>query len=220
MKKTLFTSYLCSKEEPIIQEIISKWKLLNPEFNVLYFSDDDINEFFRNTPHYNIYKKMRNGVAIADFFRIYYINKCGGLWFDIDIEPTKITIINDHNIQLFDCGYENISYMLIGGNPNQKLFNKVIFEVIKNIEKNIPNKYQHIMEITGPRIIQNIIFEIMKIENKDGCFKAPNEPKIYLKNTDYEFCYNKIVLKTTKTELYNKLQKKYKKERYQNYNYV
>lgn len=80
---------------------------------------------------------MKNGVAIADFFRICYINKYGGVWFDIDLEPVKLNITNVHNVQLFDCGYGNISYMLIGGMKNQKIFNDVINEVIKNIERNI-----------------------------------------------------------------------------------
>ena len=28
--KTIFTSYKCSVDEPIIQSILGKWKLLNP----------------------------------------------------------------------------------------------------------------------------------------------------------------------------------------------
>ena len=69
--------------------------------------------FLKDTPYYKIYKKMKNGVAIADFFRICYINKYGGFWFDLDIEPFQVNITKEHNIQLFDCGYGNISYMFI-----------------------------------------------------------------------------------------------------------
>ena len=76
------------------------------------------------------------------------------------------------------------------------------------------------MEITGPRIIQNIILKKMNIDNNDGNFKANNEAKIYLNNTDYEFCYSKVNLKNTKTYIYQELQKKYKKEGYGFYNFV
>ena len=73
--KTIFTSYKCNGDEPIIQNILGKWKTLNPSLNVLYFSDNDVDIFFKETEYYDIYKKMKNGVAIADFFRICYINK-------------------------------------------------------------------------------------------------------------------------------------------------
>lgn len=216
----LFTSYSCNKKEPLIQDILSKWKSLNPDFNVLYFSDSDVKNFFKETPYFNIYKKMKNGVAIADFFRICYINKYGGFWFDIDLEPTKVNITREHNIQLFDAGYGNISYMFIGGMPNQKLFNDVINEVIENIEKNIPNKYQDIMEITGPRVIQNIIFKKLNIKNFDGNFKAQDKSQLHLTNTDYEFNYSRINFKKKKTNTYKLLQKKYNKEQYDFYNFV
>jgi len=219
-KKTLFTSYLCNKEEPIIQDILLQWKLLNPNYNILYFSDCDVEDFFRNTQYYDTYKKMKNGVAIADFFRICYINKYGGFWFDIDIEPVQMNITNNYNINLFDCGFGNISYMLIGGRPKQRLFDHVIHKVNENIEKNIPNKYQHILDITGPRIIQNLLFEKLNIINEDNNFKGTKEEKIYLKNTEYEFCYSKIELHTQKTDTYKILQQKYKKMNYQHYDFV
>ena len=83
MNKKLFTSYLCNENDVILQEILDEWKSLNPEYEVLYFSDSDVEEFFKDTPQYETYSKMRNGVAIADFFRICYINKFGGYWFDL-----------------------------------------------------------------------------------------------------------------------------------------
>ena len=65
---TIFTSYKCDIKDPIIQKILNKWKLLNPTINVLYFSDNDVQAFFKDTKYYDVYKNMRNGVAIADFF--------------------------------------------------------------------------------------------------------------------------------------------------------
>ena len=218
---TLFTSYLCNKEEPLVQEILLKWESLNPDCNILYFSDDDVNNFFKETPYFDIYKEMKNGVAIADLFRICYINKYGGFWFDLDLEPFQVNIPKEHNIQLFDCGFGNISYMFIGGMANQKLFNDVINQVIENIKRNIPNKYQHIVEITGPRVIQNIIFKKMNIKNFDGNFKAPDKPELYLTNTDYEFNYCRLDIYTKrKTNTYKQLQKKYNKRHYPSYNFV
>ena len=199
---------------------MGKWKLLNPSINVLYFSDDDVDIFFKETDYYDIYKKMKNGVAIADFFRICYINKYGGYWFDLDITPIKLNLPTEGKIHLFDAGYNNISYMFIGGSPNQLLFNEVINIVINNIEKNIIKKHSHVMDITGPRVIQNIIFNKLNILNKDGCLVGTNIPKKYLINTDYEFIYSKIELLETKTNEYKILQKKHNKLNYQHYDYI
>lgn len=216
----LFTSYLCSKDEPIILNILNNWKKLNPEFDIKYFSDKDVDNFFENHYQRESYKKLKNGVAKADFFRICYINKYGGYWFDIDIEPIKISKDNQNNIALFDLGYKNISYMLIGGKKEQLLFNDVINEVSKRIcsFQNAPGRA--IMHITGPRIIQEIIFRKINIINRDGCFPGSKDEKIYFKNTNYEFSYKLININNVKTDLYNQLQKKYNKVKYSQYNYI
>ena len=82
-----------------------------------------------------VYKTLKNGVAKADFFRICYINKYGGYWFDIDLEPISVdnNIPRKGSIHLFDAGYGNISYMFIGGDKEQKLFDLVINEVSSRI---------------------------------------------------------------------------------------
>ena len=64
---TLFTSFKLDKNNHIIKSILKEWKILNPDFNVIYFSDEDIDDFFKNTEYYDIFKKMKNGVAKADF---------------------------------------------------------------------------------------------------------------------------------------------------------
>ena len=218
--KVLFTSYMCEKNEPLVLSILNKWKELNENYDILYFSDKDIENFFKNHKYHFVYKLMKNGVAIADFFRICYIEKHGGYWFDIDIEPFKVIIPEFGNIHLFNAGFNNISYMFIGGNKNQKLFQDVIDIVSKNIIDNSVNKKKHVLDITGPRIIQNLICNRLNIVNRDGCLVGDSEPKYLLKESNYEFVYTKINLKSTKTDTYIKLQKKFNKLPYQNYNFI
>ena len=117
----LFTSYLCDKNDPIVEQILQNWKIKNPEFEIKYFSDDDVDMFFENHYKKDSYKKLKNGVAKADFFRICYINTYGGYWFDIDIEPLSLNKNNLNNIALFDLGFKNISYMLIGGKKKPEI---------------------------------------------------------------------------------------------------
>jgi len=220
MNKKLFTSYLCNEDDVILQEILDEWKSLNPEYEVLYFSDSDVEEFFKDTPQYETYSKMRNGVAIADFFRICYINKFGGYWFDLDVQPISLKLPESGNIQLFDAGFGNISYMFIGGNPNQKLFNEVIEIVERNINDNIPIKKGHVIDITGPRVIQNIICGLFNVVNQDGWLIGDEHPRVGFEGGEYEFVYTKVPFPKLKTERYEKLQQKYKRENYQVYNYI
>ena len=62
----LFTSYSCKKNN-IINDILNKWKLINPSFEIKYFSDADLDVFFKNTPYNDIYKNLKNGVSKSDF---------------------------------------------------------------------------------------------------------------------------------------------------------
>jgi mannosyltransferase OCH1-like enzyme len=218
-KPTLFTSYLCDIEDEIVQSILLEWKKINPNMNILYFSDKDVYKFFEETEHIDLVKKMKNGVAIADFFRICYINKYGGYWFDIDIHPFEVSIPKNGNVHLYDCGFGNISYMFIGGKPNQSLFVDVIDNVVDNIKKNINHKTQHVMDITGPRIIQNIIFKELGLKNRDGILNAGSS-QIMLQGHRYEFVYTRNYITSTKTEKYKLLQNKYNKKNYQVYNYI
>ena len=203
----LFTSYLCNINDPIIITILNKWKLKNPYFEIKYFSDNDVDEFFENHSENTTYKKLKNGVAKADFFRICYINKYGGYWFDIDIEPICLDKDNPNKIALFDLGYKNISYMLIGGQKEQNLFTDVIYNVSIRINLYSNASGCAIMHITGPRIIQGILFTIMNITNEDSCFPGSEEEKIYLKNSTYEFSYKLIKCNNHKIDLYRMLQK-------------
>lgn len=217
---TCFTSYKCSINEPIILYILNKWSALNPTICFKYFSDEDVKNFFSNSKYYTTFNKMKNGVAIADLFRACYIHKYGGYWFDLDLEPIKLTLPNTGNIHLFDAGFKNISYMFIGASPNQTLFNDIIERVIVNINNNIPNKIQHVMDITGPRIIQQIICDDLKIKNYDGCLVGTDESKLLLQGSNHEFLYTKIHLTNVKTDIYKQLQAKYKQHSYQFYNYI
>lgn len=110
--------------------------------------------------------------------------------------------------------------MFIGAAPNQSLFNDIIDQVIVNINNNIPNKIQHVMDITGPRIIQNIICDDLKIKNNDGCLIGTDESKLFLSGSNREFLYTKIYLSNIKTQQYKQLQAKYKQLSYQFYNYI
>lgn len=217
----LFTSYSCKKNN-IINDILNKWKLINPRFEIKYFSDADLDVFFKNTPYNDIYKNLKNGVSKSDFFRICYIYLRGGIWFDIDLSPVKIKPFKNNNIQLYDLGYKNISYMVIGAKPKQILFKKII----NKVSFNILNYYQEavgkdILWITGPRNIQEIYCKILNIpKNYDGILKGTEDNTIFLENSPFKFYYKLLKVNSTKINEYDILQKMCNKKQYSSYNYI
>lgn len=218
----LFTSYKADQSDPLVQNILNTWKDKNPGFTIKYFSDKDIDEFFKNTPHNDIFAQMKNGVAKADWFRAYYIYKHGGFWFDLDMAAVKIpSNVISHKLAFFNVGYQNISYMLIGGQPNQTIFNEIIEQVAHNVQNNLAIKTKGVMDITGPRVLQNIVCSKLQIENKDGCLPASDgESKIILKDTSYEFIYTGVKVASHKIPEYAQLQNKYKQLHYSAYNFI
>ena len=81
-------------------------------------------------------------------------------------------------------------------------------------------KKNHILDITGPRVIQKIISEKLNFQLKDGFFPGTIRNKTFLKNTNYEFQYMRQINRNVKSELYINLQKKFKKKACSEYEYI
>ena len=126
---------------------------------------------------------------------------------------------NKGKIHLFDCGFGNVSYMFIGGVKN-KLFEKTLIEVSKRIVNNLPNKSTSVMDISGPRVIQSILSEKLKIKLVDQNFIGRRISKTFLDGTVYEFEYMRQNNGIVKSASYEELQKKYKKKSYDDYDFI
>tara|TARA_X000000950_G_scaffold289533_1_gene414979 strand:+ start:13198 stop:13965 length:768 start_codon:yes stop_codon:yes gene_type:complete len=76
---------------------VYKWHLLNPEYNYLFFDDNDIYKYINdcNFNKLNISKndfkkallKVKPGAGKADLFRLLIVYNIGGCYFDIDTTP-------------------------------------------------------------------------------------------------------------------------------------
>ena len=217
--KVLFTSYKCSKEDPTVSSILQKWSILNPEFEIKYFSDTDLDKFFAGTPYETTFTSLRNGVAKADLFRICYINIFGGYWFDLDLKPVCLSVPKTGNAHLFDCGFGNISYMLIGGKKCQ-LFDDVIKLVEQNVTTAKGSSASGLVNITGPAVIQQLVSSGLDFKVKNGTFMGENWWQTFLRGSDYEFSYKRVVLKSLKSTEYERLQTRYGQRRYWEYKYL
>ncbi len=66
---------------------VSNIKLLNPDFEYLFFDDEGVEAFFNKEPaeHREILKLLRFPIQKYDFFRYLVIYRYGGFYFDLDV---------------------------------------------------------------------------------------------------------------------------------------
>ena len=180
--RVLFTSFKQSINDcSITKSVIEDWKNMNPNWEIIYFSDADLDEYYSNHPKFETYKFLKSGVAKADFFRICYIRSHGGLWFDVDLKPFSIDkIVSDthlmHSMILFDSGHKNVSYMLIGGIDNNimRITEDKIAQNINHAKVN-KTKTSDVINVTGPHVLQQVIIEQTSLTNvKNNQFPATN----------------------------------------------
>ena len=116
------------KNNDVPSYVIQKWKDLNPDFDIIFFSDDEIIKFLAeeyNESYSTFFSNIKFGRYKADFFRYCYLFKRGGYYFDIDIEP----ILPIREI----IGYKNeldpdrINYCTVLSVMEQHIFQAVLF---------------------------------------------------------------------------------------------
>ena len=78
-KNIAFTNDNFLINELKIQNILKQWCFLNPNFEIVYFSNFEI-ETFLNIKYSNI---------MLDDFKKIYIKNSGGFWFDLNETPIK-----------------------------------------------------------------------------------------------------------------------------------
>lgn len=72
-------------------EYMNKMRKMNPGFQHLFFTNDDVQKFFEsNYPeYYDTYKRLPAFIQKLDFFRYLAVYHYGGFYFDMDVDPHK-----------------------------------------------------------------------------------------------------------------------------------
>jgi mannosyltransferase OCH1-like enzyme len=112
--------YLCNKkinEKDIIAS--SKWKMLNPEYEIRLYDDELIKLFLEREYgelYKNIFNFLKDGPIKSDFWRICILYKYGGVYSDIDNIPfIKLSDFIENDIDFVTCSsyWDKFKY-----NPN------------------------------------------------------------------------------------------------------
>jgi mannosyltransferase OCH1-like enzyme len=142
-------------------------KSLNPRFNHYLYDDNDCREFIKNNfkpDVLNAYDSLIPGAYKADLWRycILFIN--GGIYLDIKYSPLngfKFINLTESEHLVADINNIGIYNALMVCLPR----NEVLFKAIRQIVKNVRNKYygDNFLEPTGPNLLSKFISTSDKI---------------------------------------------------------
>ena len=169
---------------------------------VMYFSDADCEKWMQKNAsleEQNAFHHLGIGAAKGDLFRMLYLYHSGGFWVDADLGAFRIAkhLHAPARLQLFDVGFSNLSYMVVGSTPGHPLIKETIAAILVNISS---PRQQKTIDMTGPRVLQRCFYERYHTNSNKLRYD------IYFPNQSQEFAYSPIKNLTFKTECYKKLQ--------------
>ena len=134
--------YMCYKNKNIPKKVIENWQILNPDYDIKLFDDNDCRMFIHRhfgEKHANIFNSISSGPNKADFWRlcVLYIN--GGVYTDIDLMPLEPLsyILQNANINFSTVlGFEknNIFQAFLASEKNNNILKSCIDYCISNVE--------------------------------------------------------------------------------------
>ena len=180
--KTIHLTFRDKTPPPKYQKNMDAWKKLHPEWDIHYYSDNDIFLFFETYfPEFvQDLHKISVGVILADIFRYGALYILGGLYTDMDTIPLK-KIPEDFLTHEAVIGYEyqpekfltrNLSHYEGGtlcqwtllSSPGFPLFKKALDQCFKNLKAcNFQClSCRKVLEASGPTLLTQVAFEWKK----------------------------------------------------------
>ena len=135
---------------------------LSRDFEYHYVSTEDRDEYMKNYASERVYaafKRLTDGAAQADLWRLVVLYNEGGIYMDIDatlVQP--LSKIIEGNQQVFIKNYEEFTNFFLATAPQSELFAEFIEKVVKNIENYSPTDNKNVFYTTGP----GALWEVMK----------------------------------------------------------
>ena len=167
--KVIYQTWKTKDLDIKVQSVINNIQKINPEYKMILFDNNDIEEWIINTFKndnimYITYKKLKVGAAKADFWRylILYIN--GGIYLDIDsnIIQSLDLLINTNDeaiISRQQHGPNDFVQWCLMFAPKHPILLRTINLCIYNIN----NKISHwLPTLTGPTVFTNAVNFVLK----------------------------------------------------------
>ena len=145
----------------------------NPSFSREIYDDKDIENFIKDDPKLvEAYKNIDIGVVKADFFRLVWLLKNGGVYADIDMISLKEmeNLDNIDTLILHDRKKDELVFHFLASVKENPIIKKTLEECITNIneKKHLKghgsNKTGFVSKICGPEVFTKVFKEEMEIK--------------------------------------------------------
>lgn len=104
------------------------------------------------------FNRLTVGAAQADFWRVFVLNKLGGVYMDIDghaVWPLSKIIKGDDQQLILSRKHDYTNYFIASA-PNNPLLAEVLAKTVSNIESN-NSKNESVYGLTGPGVLNEVI---------------------------------------------------------------
>jgi mannosyltransferase OCH1-like enzyme len=135
-------------------------RLMSLDWEYRYVSTEARLEFIRShAPERiaNAFEKLTDGASQADFWRIFVLNKLGGVYMDIDAHAVwpLSKIIAPEDKELFLMTKHRYNNYFIASAPNNPHLEKALEIIVNNIEQRLTNI--GVYGMTGPTVLNTAI---------------------------------------------------------------
>ena len=131
-------------------------RLMSLDYDYHYVSDDDVLEYLEHNTSpevFSAYKKLTNGAAKADLWRLVVLYNEGGVYLDMDahfIWPLS-KIIKPQYDELFVTTKKHMSNYFLATKKGNIIYKDTIDLIVNNIETNKGN--MGVYSLTGPGVL-------------------------------------------------------------------
>ena len=156
--------------------LFNRW--MAPAYEHRFVSTEGRGEFIKaNYPGriYDCYSRLQIGAAQADFWRVLVLQKCGGVYIDINAtliySMDKFIGPEDSEAFLYYERENGLSNFFIASKPDNPNLAKIIDKITQNIEENTATC---VFVMTGPGVLNTVLDlgNIKKVSYKRSCFKG------------------------------------------------
>jgi hypothetical protein len=171
---------------------VKTWIKQNPGWQYWFWSDAEAARFikFKHPKYYDMYENYPEAIYRADAMRYFVLYEFGGWYADLDIEDLKPLeeLGNTHSCIISQEPWGHVLFIwnrtrlacnaLMAARPNHPYFKYVIEQLPANAEK----REKGLMEITGPKMIDNTLSQYERIMNQSKLHSHSNT--VYLADPD------------------------------------
>jgi mannosyltransferase OCH1-like enzyme len=163
-----------------------KWQILNPSYEYNYFTDEDIYKFieeYYGQEMLELAKSFKVPVMLSDLWRILVIYQFGGIYADIDTEPTdpldNWLDLSKNFVVAIENGLHYVQWAFMA-EPKSPIVKSILDTVLERCKEIDYTKKEFIHYYTGPNVFTEGIRKYFKLSDiSHSCKKMEFEKNCF-----------------------------------------